>query len=333
MDGESVGIVEGGDEAQAFAFLLSELAQRERDRRALADETLGWYKELSLIYEISDALSRVLEVDEVLQLVAYEAHRFLSADYAALFLQEQRRGSLEQVVSAGRIRSSAASASALEVRTRVIETGHAECVAVAYREGDAAGSVGAILYAPLRSGEGVAGVLQLVTDQSARWTAGDLKLATSLAANAASAISRAKLHRNRLHQQSLRSQIDRFLSPELLSAARGGPGEGGPGEGAPVAVLFCDLSGIATRAASPGRMSLPDALAEGLLELTYAALDDSLEHEAVVDIAQGEIVVGQSIASTRRGLRALESRDGSQSRGVRLAAQRLRSTPHLRNRA
>jgi hypothetical protein len=138
--------------------------------------------------------------------------------------------------------------------------------------------------APLRSGDTVFGLLRVSQGRKA-WTAGELKLVTSMASNAASAISHALLHRDQLRRQALRGQIERFVSPLLLGAALESPGVGSPER---AAVLYCDLGSLARSITSEA--SAREVL-DSLLLATSIAVDALLAVEATVNVSQSEMLV------------------------------------------
>lgn len=277
-----VGVVIGGAGVEKVARVVAHLYEREQEKLALAGETLGRYKELTLVYDTSDALSRVLDVGEVAKLVASEAHRFLHASRATLYLVDRHRERLETLADVGAAAeapstSTSTSTIATGIEARVLASGQAE-----FMEHDA----GTSMVAPLRAMETVFGLLCVSSSERERWTAGDLKLVTSLAANAASAISHAMLHRDQLRQQALRSQIERFVPASLLDAALEGRTRRG---GEPLAVLFCDV-GMAARTLD-ATLSTAEVV-RAISGATSSALEVLIEHGAAVGTARGEMLVG-----------------------------------------
>ena len=57
----------GSDRAAAVAALLSHLAAREGERKALGAEVLHLYREINLIYSFSEKLAALLDVERVAQ--------------------------------------------------------------------------------------------------------------------------------------------------------------------------------------------------------------------------------------------------------------------------
>jgi GAF domain-containing protein len=294
------------------ADVLAHLVAREDEKLALADETLGRYKELTLIYDISDKLSRVLDVKEVAELVVDEAKRFLKATTATLLIADRRGEVLEPIASTDeRARSRLLAAAGVD--GRVLRTGRAEFVedASISESGTSEPGVCALMCAPLRSGETVFGILRVTNSEKASWTAGHLKLVTSLAGNAGAAMSRAMLHGERLRQQALRQQISRFASPVLLEAAFSGRA---PEGSAAVVALFCDVGELA-RFADAGSDS--EKLAGLVRQATAIALEALMREGATVQIANREMLVG--LFADPRG------RHGAAQAAVRTATRIVRA--------
>jgi len=293
-EGTTLGAVIGGPGAERVARILAHLCEREDEKIALAEETLGRYKELTLLYDISDKLSRVLEVDEVARMVVEEARAFLGASGVSLMMLDRRRNVLEAIASTdGRPRLFAATAG---IEGRVLKTGRAELIEdlTTTDIGTSEPGVTSMMAAPLRTGETVFGILRVTTSERSAWTAGHLKLVTSLAANAASAISHAMLHRDRLRQQALRYQIERFVSAEVLDAAFAG---GEPGGAHTAAALFCDASEL-THYADPSVS--PEQLRELVVRATTTCASVLIREGATVQISQAELLVALFVCD--RGL-------------------------------
>lgn len=281
-NGAEVGAVFGGARAGSVARLISHFFEREAEKRALADETLGRYKELTLLYDMSDSLSRVLDVEEVGDLVVRQAHRFLKADAAVLLLHERRRNVLAPVAEVhGEATDDApelAGDSGLE--GRVLETGRAELGADVSDEV----GVGSRMCAPLRTGESVFGVLRVTHEQEGRWNAGDLKLLTSIAAQAAAAISHGTLHAEHLRRHALRGRIERFVSAGLVTSVLGAADVE---EGTAVAVLYCDVGHVFWSK----KAELPADVLKQVHLATSITLKILMAAGACVDVTQGEMLV------------------------------------------
>ncbi|HEY9610976.1 hypothetical protein [Allocoleopsis sp.] len=60
--------------------------------------------------------------------------------------------------------------------------------------------------------------MNISNEQLVNYTAQDLKLASALASQAASAIENALLHANKLRQERIKSNLERYVSQQLVEA-------------------------------------------------------------------------------------------------------------------
>ena len=70
LEGDIIGWVQGDEKAAIVASLLSRLASREWEKRTLAQELLSKYKEITLLFKISEKIIDSLDVKEVANLVS-----------------------------------------------------------------------------------------------------------------------------------------------------------------------------------------------------------------------------------------------------------------------
>ena len=86
-EGETLGWVTGEAWAAGVAVLLSYLAAKELAARALADEVLDHYREVNLLYNLSEKLTGLLEPAQLAEVVLKEAARLIqtSAGLVAAF--------------------------------------------------------------------------------------------------------------------------------------------------------------------------------------------------------------------------------------------------------
>lgn len=88
VEGTTVGWVEGPRPAGSIAAVLSYAASRETDKRALAREALDRYRELSLIYDLSETIGATLEVDAVAAVAVEEASRLPTGGEGFIVLRD-----------------------------------------------------------------------------------------------------------------------------------------------------------------------------------------------------------------------------------------------------
>lgn len=192
---DTIGWVEGGRTARVVASVLSYAASRERDKRSLAAEALERYRELSLIYDLADALGARDDEAAVGALVTDQLARI--TDGASPFvLSLADDGALASVAGTalpgalagarageGIVGRSAASDALPELVEQPAEDP---------RAGPGERASGPMLVAPMRVGGRVVGVLGVLAPPRATLRAADLKVVTAIAALAGPALLRAR---------------------------------------------------------------------------------------------------------------------------------------------
>ena len=194
VEGETLGSVEGGRAARGVAAVLGYAAARERDKRSLASEALERYRELSLIYDLADAIGADTDLESIVGTATGELAR-LPHDARGFLLLLEPDGSL--VTAPGVTDAGGAGATDSRHGAGIIgaiaEAGIAEVVEDAAgdaRASDAERTVGSIVAAPLRAGGRTVGVVGATATRGV-FRAADLKVVTAIAALAGPAIARA----------------------------------------------------------------------------------------------------------------------------------------------
>jgi len=100
-EGTVIGWVIGQEQAAPIADLIAHLAENEVEKNALADGTLEHYRELNLLYNLSEKLVASLEVDVVAQTALDEAGRLIKANGGCVILQAEGQERLNVVATFG----------------------------------------------------------------------------------------------------------------------------------------------------------------------------------------------------------------------------------------
>src|SRR5438270_3187905 len=99
----TLGFVAGpAASANAIALLLTHLAARESEGRALAAETLHLYREVHLIEQLSEQLAALLDLSAVSQSALGQAQRLIAATHGGILVMEEADGTLRKAASFGR---------------------------------------------------------------------------------------------------------------------------------------------------------------------------------------------------------------------------------------
>lgn len=199
MNSEDViGWIRGSKSASSIALLLTHLAETESVKKELVRELLAKYKELALLYNIAERITISPEIKEVAKLVIEEAKSSIKATSASVMLFNKQRGCLEVVASFGKDLQPEMSIKPGEgITGAIFLSGRAEIVNdVLSDKRYIAGQnrISSMICAPLKVEDRVAGVTSIGSETPANYTAGDLKLFTSLSSQIAVVLENARLH-------------------------------------------------------------------------------------------------------------------------------------------
>lgn len=195
----TLGFVTGPSSlATAVASLLTHLAARESEGRALASEILHLYREVHLIEQLSEQLAALLNLSAVGRSALAQAQRLIPATHGGILVMEKTDGPLRSAASFGTLSSDfAVDSGPLQPGSRfaasILERGIAEIVnncASDPRALDSERTLGALICAPLRAGQRTVGIIALANAAAgASYSAADLKLLNTIALQTAAAIA------------------------------------------------------------------------------------------------------------------------------------------------
>jgi hypothetical protein len=199
FEGTTLGFVAGPSaSANAVALLLTHLAARESEGRALASEILHLYREVHLIEQLSEQLAALLDLSAVSQSALGQAHRLISATHGGILVMEEADGTLRNTACFGPscgdfVDGSGPLLPDSRFAASILERGIAEIVnscASDPRVGDSERTLKALICAPLRAGQRTVGIIALASDApDASYSAADLKLLNTIALQTAAAIA------------------------------------------------------------------------------------------------------------------------------------------------
>lgn len=180
VEGSPVGYVEGPRPAGAIAAVLSYACAREQDKRALAREALDRYRELNLIYDLSEQIGATLEVDAVTAVAVTEASRLPSGGEGFVILRDGPDGAALVSGLLGAI---------AEGEPEIVND-----VAADPRSTEAERSMASVVAAPLRVRGERLGVIGTRSATPIEFHASDLKVLTAIASLAAPTLDQAATH-------------------------------------------------------------------------------------------------------------------------------------------
>ena len=187
LEDATLGFVIGPSRpANALALLLTHLAARESEGRALASEVLHLYREVHLIEQLSEQLAALLNLSTVGQSALAQAQRLIPATHGGILVMEKAEAPLRCAASFGASSSDSADNSGplvtdSRLASSILERGIAEIVNNCASDPRAVGperTLGALICAPLRAGQRTVGVIALANAAAGgSYSAADLKAA------------------------------------------------------------------------------------------------------------------------------------------------------------
>jgi adenylate cyclase len=217
LEGETLGWVLGGEQAAAVAALLAQLVLKEFEKKALAGELLDKYRELNILYDLSEKMAACAEFKAMAQLAIDEAGRLIDASGGAVMFLVEDSQELKTIATLNQTRGSTSSLRLGEgIVGRVAQTGKAELVNDVWSDpGFIAGDsdISSLICVPLKAKQQVVGVVTVFHEQPTTYTAENLKLLTALASQAAPMLEHAFVYETKLKEA--RAREDR-LEQQLL---------------------------------------------------------------------------------------------------------------------
>jgi adenylate cyclase len=249
VSGEVIGWVSGGDKAASVAALLTYLSDRELEKKTLGLEALEKYKEINLLYNISEKIATSLDLEEVGRLIIEEAKRSITATGASIMLLDEETERLEIISSFGKQYSEKTDLrTGYGIAGNVIIHGNAEIVNDVLADPryiDRKNGIQSMICAPLKTKGRSIGVINLSSEEPVFYRAADLKLLTTLASQAASVIENAILHKKKLNEERIKSNLERYVASQIVDIILDSKGDISlDSEIRNIAILFSDIRGF-----------------------------------------------------------------------------------------
>jgi len=86
VSGQVIGWVIGEEKAATIATAIGYIANKEFEKKTLANELLDRYRETSLLYDISEKITASLELKEVAKLILDRASKLIEATSGSVML-------------------------------------------------------------------------------------------------------------------------------------------------------------------------------------------------------------------------------------------------------
>ncbi|HEY9900886.1 MAG TPA: adenylate/guanylate cyclase domain-containing protein [Candidatus Sericytochromatia bacterium] len=300
LSNEIIGWVIGDEKASTIASLLSHWLKNELEKKTLARETLDKYKEINLIYNLAERITACLDLKEVAELVIDEARKLIAADSGSLMLLNKETGKFEVIAAFGQEYDTKAPIEMGQgIAGNVVLTGRGEIINEVstdprFVKGD--NRINSLICVPLQIHEHAIGVINISSKEPFNYRAADLKLFTTLASQAASAIENANLHENKLKQERIKSNLERYVNSQLVEAILN---EKGDISLAPakndITILFSDIRNFTSKCEELEA----EKIVEYLNEYFTHMVDVIFSHGGTVNKFVGDMIVAMFGAPSR----------------------------------
>jgi len=194
-DDEAFGKVRGDKNAEPVAELLNLLLYKESEKKKLGTEVLNLYQELNFIFNFSEKLAQLIEPDTIAQTALKEAQHLIPSTAGIVVLFDEQGKQLNLLASSGEIVLSEEDLNKRDnLLFEIAGSGQSEII----NDADILRHIKSLqlqslIYSSLKVNQRVMGAIILFNEDSSQYTAGNLKLLTTLALQASSAINSALL--------------------------------------------------------------------------------------------------------------------------------------------
>ncbi|MGQ9867169.1 MAG: PP2C family protein-serine/threonine phosphatase [Pseudanabaenaceae cyanobacterium] len=197
----------------AAARLLQQFVTQEIDKKRLAEETLDKYREINLLYRLSEELTASFDVKVLARLILAEAQKLVRGTGGSLMLWQSDTQRLQTVEVFGKNMDAAFTLELdRSIAGRVFGSGKGEIVNDVTADPQflpTNAPVASLICVPLKAGDRPIGVVNFYHNPAILYTAQDLQLLSALAAQGAQAIENTRLHNRELRDAVMRNEIEK----------------------------------------------------------------------------------------------------------------------------
>ncbi len=194
-----------------LATWLEFLLAQEAENKALAEEVLDKYRELNLLYRLSEKLVSSPQAEAIAQVALQEACPLIRAEAGLFVLQTAGQAELRTIARCGGVLADDITLAPDSIVTRVLASGNGEIAneqpaGMLFQDGGEGNLP--VLCAPLKTERGILGAFLVIGAPDRQFTAGDLKLVSVIAMQAAPAIEIVNLHQLELEKERLDRDLE-----------------------------------------------------------------------------------------------------------------------------
>ncbi|MFC4723431.1 adenylate/guanylate cyclase domain-containing protein [Geojedonia litorea] len=195
-------------EGRFITDLIQLVVTKEVEKKSIANEVLGLYREINMIYNFSEKISEKIDDVSIAQTALEEAFQIIDITHGSVFILDADN---DKVLQMARIGHNPNPEKSIEnqnpILKQLILKGTSLVVPKAVIEANTAlNHLKAVMYAPLKVKHRTLGLIVLGNEREKEFTAAELKLLTTIALQSASAIESAQLYQKGLKESREREE-------------------------------------------------------------------------------------------------------------------------------
>jgi class 3 adenylate cyclase len=213
-NGEAFGtLFSDSDDAVQIQALIGVLISKELEKKRIGSEVLGLYREINMIYDLSEQISETIDAASIAQIALKEAAQIIDTSHGLILMHDSDEDKVVEMSSFGDypnreeniIRQN-------ELLKELIIRGVSSIVPPAtIKVNPALQHLEAVMYAPLKVKHRTLGMIILGHNENREFTAAELKLLTTISLQSASAIESAHLYQKGLKEAREREEAIRKI--------------------------------------------------------------------------------------------------------------------------
>ena len=202
----------GSENAQILADLIVVLVEKEFQKKRIASEVLGLYREINMIYNFSELMSEKIDDMSIAEAALKEASQIIDTTHGSFFVLNQESQDVLELASIGFNPNENSVNEQQGILKELISRGTAAIVpSRMVSVNPALNHLKSVIYAPLKVKHRTLGLMILGHEAEKEFTAAELKLLTTIALQSAGAIESAQLYQKGLREAREREEAIRII--------------------------------------------------------------------------------------------------------------------------
>lgn len=195
-------------QGKILADLVIILVKKELDKKRIGNEVLGLYREINMIYDFSDKISKKIDEKSLAETALSEASQIINATHGLFLIYDSDHDKVIELSSFGESPDRGRNIDDQNPFLKeLILRGTASIVSPErIKNNPALKHFKAVMYAPLKVKHRTLGLIILGHDKEMEFTAAELKLLTTIALQSAGAIESANLYQKGLQEAKEREE-------------------------------------------------------------------------------------------------------------------------------